>query len=44
MFDKPTESLSAGRLYDRIGKTAKGKIIAVIDGGAICKVVEDGIK
>lgn len=43
-FTVKGESLSAGRLYDRIGKTAKGKIIAVIDGGAICKVVEDGIK
>ena len=43
-FTVKGESSSAGRLYDRIGKTAKGKIIAVIDGGAICKVVEDGIK
>lgn len=43
-FTVKGESLSAGRLYDRIGKIAKGKIIAVIDGGAICKVVEDGIK
>ena len=43
-FTVKGESSSAGRLYDRIGKTAKGKIIAVIDGGAICKIVEDGIK
>lgn len=42
-FTVKGESSSAGRLYDRIGKTAKGKIIAVIDGGAICKIVEDGI-
>ena len=43
-FTVKGESSSSGRLYDRIGKTAKGKIIAVIDGGAICKIVEDGIK
>lgn len=34
------ESLSAGRLYDRIGKTACGKIIYIIDGNAICKIVK----
>lgn len=31
-------SLSAGRLYDRIGETAKGKVILVLPNGAICKV------
>lgn len=36
------ESMSAGRLYDRIGKKAKGKVIAVIPGyGAVCKIIEE---
>ena len=38
------ESMSAGRLYDKIGKKAKGKIVHVIPGGAICKITDDGIK
>lgn len=38
------ESISAGRLYDRIGNKAKGKIVIVIDGGAICKITDTGIK
>ena len=36
------ESLSAGRLYDKIGKKAKGKIVAVVDRGVICKITDDG--
>ena len=32
------ESMSAGRLYDKLGDKAKGKIVFVIDGGAICKI------
>ncbi|MDD5994584.1 MAG: HIRAN domain-containing protein [Clostridiales bacterium] len=32
------KSLSAGRLYDQLGKKAKGKIVHVIPGGAICRV------
>lgn len=34
------ETLSAGRLYDKIGKKAKAKIVHVIPGGAVCKIVE----
>lgn len=34
------ESLSAGRLYDRIGETAYGKIMYVLPQGALCEVVE----
>ena len=30
------ESFSAGRLYDRIGDTAKGKIRLVTDRGVLC--------
>lgn len=31
-----------GRLYDKIGGKAKGKIVFVTDGGVICKVISDG--
>ena len=37
------ESMSAGRLYDKLGKKAKGKIVVVIPGGAICKVTDTGL-
>lgn len=33
------ETMSAGRLYDKIGKKAKAKIVYVIPGGAVCKVI-----
>ena len=36
------ESMSAGRLYDKIGGKAKGKIVFVTDGGVICKVISGG--
>ncbi|MCR5746430.1 MAG: HIRAN domain-containing protein [Lachnospiraceae bacterium] len=32
------ETMSAGRLYDRIGKKAKAKVMCVIPGGAICRI------
>ena len=35
------DTMSAGRLYDKIGKKAKAKIVYVIPGGAICKLIED---
>ena len=35
------DTMSAGRLYDKIGKKAKAKIVYVIPGGAICKVIEE---
>lgn len=31
-----------GRLYDKIGGKAKGKIVFVTDGGVICKVISGG--
>lgn len=30
------ESYSAGRLYDKIGDTAEGKVIFNVDGGVLC--------
>lgn len=36
------ESMSAGRLYDRIGNKAKGKVVFVVDVGVICKVIDIG--
>ena len=38
------ESMSAGRLYDKIGDEAKGKIVFVIDGGAICRITDTGME
>lgn len=35
------DTLSAGRLYDKIGKKAKAKIVIVFNSGAICRLVEN---
>ena len=35
------ESFSAGRLYDRIGDTAKGKVVMVMDKGVLCKLEKE---
>ncbi len=32
------ESYSAGRLYDKIGDMAKGKVVMVTDKGALCRL------
>lgn len=32
------ESYSAGRLYDKIGKKAKGEVVMKLDYGALCKL------
>ncbi len=32
------ESMSAGRLYDRIGKKAVGEVKIVMDHGVLCKI------
>lgn len=32
------ESWSAGRLYDKIGDTAKGKVVMVTDKGVLCRL------
>ena len=36
--------MSAGRLYDRIGDKAKGKVVFVTDVGVICKIIDIGEK
>lgn len=38
------ESYSAGRLYDRIGKKAKAKVLIVLENAVICKVSKDSLK
>lgn len=37
-FTVKGESMSAGRLYDRIGDTAKAKVVIAVDGIILCKV------
>ena len=37
------ESMSAGRLYDKIGDKAKGKVVFVVDGGVVCMIVDTGV-
>lgn len=32
------DSMSAGRLYDKIGETARGKVVCVTPAGILCKV------
>ena len=32
------ESYSAGRLYDKIGKKAKGEVVMKLDYGALCEI------
>ena len=36
------ESMSAGRLYDRIGKRAKGRVLYVTPKGIICELIGTG--
>ena len=38
------ESMSAGRLYDRLGDEAEGKILFVIGDSAVCMITDTGIK
>ena len=38
------ESMSAGRLYDKIGDTAKGKVLFVFEKMAVCKIIDDGLE
>ena len=33
------ESMSAGRLYDKIGDKTKGKVVFVVDGGVVCRII-----
>ena len=43
-FTVKGESMSAGRIYDKIGNKAKGKIVFAIDGGAVCRITDTGIE
>ena len=36
--------MSAGRLYDKLGDKAKGKVVFVIDGGVVCSIVDTGVE
>ena len=38
------DTMSAGRLYGKIGKKAKAKIIYVIPGGTISKIIEETLE
>ena len=38
------ESMSAGRLYDKIGDTATGTILYVIPQGVICYINEEAVE
>ena len=37
------DSMSAGRIYDKIGKTAKAKVVLVTDHGTICSISKKGL-
>jgi hypothetical protein len=36
--------MSAGRLYDKLGDKAKGKVVFAIDGGVVCRIVDTGME
>ena len=38
------DSLSAGRLYDKIGKKAEGKVLYVVNEGVLCCVTKKHVK
>ena len=38
------ESMSAGRLYDKIGDTAYAKVVLVTPVGTICKICKKSLK
>lgn len=35
------ESMSAGRIYDKVGETAKGKVLYVLESAVLCELVEE---
>ena len=37
------ESMSAGRLYDKIGDKAEGKVVLVTERGVLCKVCKKSL-
>lgn len=38
-FTVMDKSMSSGRLYDKIGDKAKGKVVFVADGGVVCRII-----
>ena len=38
------ESCSAGRIYDRIGKKAKAKVVHVLPQGILCQVTKKSLR
>lgn len=36
------ESMSAGRLYDKIADKANGKILFIVEVGAVCEITDTG--
>ncbi len=38
------ESMSAGRIYDRIGDNAVGKVIHILPNGVLCKLNKKSVK
>ena len=36
------ESMSAGRFYDKIADQANGKILFIVEGGAVCEIIDTG--
>ena len=38
------DTMSAGRIYDKIGNKAKAKVVYVVPGGAICKIISPSTK
>ena len=38
------ESMSAGRLYDRIGQTARAKVQFVLPAGVVCEVKAEDVR
>lgn len=37
------ESMSAGRVYDKIGNTAEGEVMFVTTQGVLCKICKDSL-
>lgn len=43
-FTVQGESMSAGRLYDRIGDEATGAVKYVLPQGILCELIENGLR
>ena len=38
------DTMSAGRLYDKIGDKAKAKVVYLMPDGAVCKIIDTGLE